>query len=80
MANRGLLDSVLLLAACKCEDNLVRVVSQEAGRDLALEYGASYFETSALQNDGIEELFDAATRYDSFNYLLLHSLRNTVVT
>ena len=51
------------LVGCQCDAISSRVVSREAAHDLALEYDAPYFETSALLNEGLEELFDAVAGY-----------------
>ena len=57
-------DLPLFIVACKCDSDSVssRAISQELAQGLALEYGAAYFETSALRNEGLEELFDAVIK------------------
>ena len=52
----------LFLVACKCDLISSRVISPESAQELASEYGAFYFETSALKGDGVDELFQAAVR------------------
>ena len=55
----------IVLVGNKCDGNVhgrSREVSREEGQALADEYGLKFFETSAKQNIGVEETFEAIAR------------------
>ncbi|KAH0796071.1 small GTP-binding protein [Histomonas meleagridis] len=55
--NRGIILDPVFLCGNKCDQEDVRVVSKTEGEDLAKKLGATFFETSALNNTNITEMF-----------------------